>query len=103
MEEKDIKDVCSIFVDHAVGEGKGEISQNKMRRILDKDKKLALTVTLNLQNMAARTELLGKWLNVAETSKVVDRINSLLAALPKIDKKWDKPWWNTAVETPLIG
>jgi len=103
MEEKDIKDVCSIFVDHALGEEEGEISQNKMRRILGKDKKLALTVTLNLQNMAARTELLGKWLNAAESAKVVDRINSLLAALPKVDKKWDKPWWNTAVETPLIG
>ncbi len=103
MEEKDIKDVCSIFVDHAVGEGKGEISQSKIRKVLDKNKKLLLTITLNLQNMAARTELLGKWLAAADTTKVVDRINSLLAGLPKVDKKWDKPWWNTAVETPLIG
>jgi hypothetical protein len=103
MEEKDIKDVCSIFVDHTVGEGKGEIGQTKIRKVLDKDKKLALTVTLNLQNMAARTELLGKWLTSTEIAKVVDRIDTLLAGLPKIDKKWDKPWWNTAVETPLIG
>jgi hypothetical protein len=86
-----------------VGEGKGEIGQTKIRKVLDKDKKLALTVTLNLQNMAARTELLGKWLTSTEIAKVVDRIDTLLAGLPKIDKKRDKPWWNTAVETPLIG
>lgn len=102
MEEKDVKDMCSIFLDHGIGEGKGEISSNKFRKVLEKDKKLALTVTLNLQNMAEKTEPLKKWLASSDITKVVDRIHSLLAVLPKVDKKWDRPWWNTAVETPMI-
>ena len=102
MEEKDIKDVCAIFLDHPLGSGKEEINEEKIRKILDKDKKLALTVALNLQNLITRTELLAKWMKPSETSVVVDRISTLLAALPKVDKKWNKPWWNTAVETPLI-
>jgi len=102
MEEKDIKDVCAIFLDHSVGEGKGEINRNKLRRVLEKDKRLALTVMLNLQNMAEKTKPLEKWLGAADLSKVVDRIHSVLEVLPKVDKKWDKPWWNTAVETPMI-
>lgn len=102
MEEKDIKDLCAVFLDHPLGSGKEEINQEEIRKILDRDKKLALTVTLNLHNVIARAELLAKWMKPSETSVVVDRISSLLNALPKIDKKWSKPWWNTAVETPLI-
>ena len=102
MEEKDIKDLCAVFLDHPLGSGKEEINQEEIRKILDRDKKLALTVTLNLQNVITRAELLAKWMKPSETSVVVDRISSLLNALPKIDKKWSKPWWNTAVETPLI-
>jgi len=102
MEEKDIKDLCAVFLDHPLGSGKEEINQEKIRKILDRDKKLALTVTLNLQNVITRTELLAKWMKPSETSVVVDRISTFLNALPKIDKKWSKPWWNTAVETPLI-
>jgi hypothetical protein len=102
MEEKDIRDLCAVFVDHAVGEGKENINREKMRKVLEKDKKFALTVTLNLQNMMERTELLRKWLDKNESATVIDRLNSLLNVLPKVNKKWDKPWWNTAVETPLI-
>ncbi len=102
MEEKDIRDVCAVFLDHPIGEGKENISPEKMRKVLEKDKKLALTVTLNLRNMTQRTELLDKWLNKNEISTVIDRISALLNVLPKVDKKWDKPWWNTAVETPKI-
>jgi hypothetical protein len=103
MEEKDVRDVCAIFLDHALGEGKGEIDSDKMRKVLDRDKKLALTVTLNLRNMMERTEVLEKWLNKSEVAVVVDRLQALLEVLPVVDKKWDKPWWNTAVETPLVG
>jgi len=38
----------------------------------------------------------------SEVSTVTDRIKALLKELPIVDKKWDKPWWNTAVETPII-
>jgi len=102
MEEKDLKDVCAIFLDHQIGKGNEEINAEKMRKILDKDKKLALTVTLNLQNLKDRTTTLEKWAKKSEVSTVISRIDELLRFLPKIDKKWDKPWWNTAVETPIV-
>jgi len=102
MEEKDLKDVCAVFLDHPIGKGKEEIDKDKMRKTLDKDKKLALTVTLNLQNMVQRTELLEKWMKKGEIATVVERMQTLLNVLPQVAKKWNKPWWNTAVETPLI-
>jgi hypothetical protein len=102
MEEKDAKDVCAVFLDHDLGEEIGKIGTEKLRKILEKDKKLALTVTLNLKNMVDKEELLEKWLSKREITLVVERIQTLLKAMPMIDKKWDKPWWNTAVETPLI-
>jgi hypothetical protein len=102
MEEKDAKDVCAVFLDHDLGEGTGKIDPEKLRKILEKDKKLALTVTLNLENMMDKKELLERWLGKNEISLVVERVQTLLKAMPMVDKKWNKPWWNTAVETPLI-
>lgn len=100
MEEKDIKDVCAIFLDHEIGKGTEAIDPQKMRRILERDKKLALTVTLNLRNVGERPEMLKKWLSKTEAATVTERVGLLLKELPVVDKKWDKPWWNTAVETP---
>ncbi|MGQ9624745.1 MAG: hypothetical protein ACUVUF_03545 [Candidatus Bathycorpusculaceae bacterium] len=102
MEEKDVKDVCAIFLDHDIGAGAERIDAEKMGKILEKDKKLALTVTLNLKNIVEKSDVLKKWLSKSEVSTVVDRTESLLKELPAVDKKWDKPWWNTAVETPTI-
>lgn len=102
MEEKDVKDVCAIFLDHPIGEEKDKISPNKMKKALERDKKLALTVTLNLQNLVKRTELMEGWLKKSDAETICNRISELLNYLPKVDKKWDKPWWNTAVETPII-
>ena len=105
MEEKDVKDVCAIFLDHPVGKrnGKnGEIDADRMRKALEKDSKLALTITLNLRNVAEKPETLERWMKKPDVAIVVDRIRTLLEVLPKVDKKWDKPWWNTAVETPMI-
>jgi len=102
MEDKDIKDVCAVFLDHEIGEGAEKIDSQRMRRILEKDKKLALTVTLNLKNMAEKPDVLKKWMSKSEKSTVTERVEALLKQLPAIDKKWDKPWWNTAVETPVI-
>jgi len=103
MEEKDIKDVAAIFLDHPLGEGKDDINPAKMKKLLEKDKKMALTITINLQNLAKRTSLLDGWLTKNESNTVIHRVQNLLNAFPKVDKKWDKPWWNTAVETPKIG
>jgi hypothetical protein len=103
MEEKDMKDVCAIFLDHPVGKGSEEIDADRMRKALEKDQKLALTVTLNLRNLAEKPETLGRWLKKSDVATVVDRIQALLDVLPRVDKKWNKPWWNTAVETPMIS
>jgi len=102
MEEKDVRDVCAIFFDHSIGSDRDEIDSEKIRRILERDEKFALTVTLNLRNMVEKPWMLETWVKKSEAVTVVDRIQALLERLPKVDKKWNKPWWNTAVETPLI-
>lgn len=102
MEDKDAKDVCAIFLDHPIGNELGEISSDKIRKVLRKDQKLALTATLNLANLAEKTDMLKKWVKKSEAATITGRIQTLLKGLPRVDKKWDKPWWNTAVETPVI-
>jgi hypothetical protein len=103
MEEKDVKDVCAIFLDHEIGNGAEAINPQKMRKILQKDKKLALTVTLNLKNIADKPEPLKIWLSKRDSARVKEKIELLLEDLPSVDKKWDKPWWDTGVETPQIN
>jgi len=102
MEEKDMKDACAVFLDHEIGSGAEEIDSQKIKRVLKKDKKFALTVTLNLRNLVEKQDTLKKWMPKNEVSTVADRVETLLKNLPKVPKKWDKPWWNTAVETPVI-
>jgi hypothetical protein len=89
-------------LDHEIGAGAEKIDSQRMRKILEKDKKLALTVTLNFKNLVEKSDVLRKWMSKGEVSLVTDRIGALLKELPTVDKKWDKPWWNTAVETPTI-
>jgi len=103
MEEKDVRDICAIFLDHSIGNGREEIDPEKISKVLEKDQKFALTATLNLLNLVEKPWMLETWVKKSEAATVVDRIQTLLERLPKADKKWDKPWWNTAVETPLIS
>jgi hypothetical protein len=104
MEERDVRDVCAIFLDHPIGQGPEKIDPSKMLRNMQAfsgvDKKLSLTVTLNLRNLVERTEFLTRWLGENEIVTVSERITELLQHLPKVEEKWAKPWWNTAVETP---
>jgi len=102
MEEKDMRDVCAVFLDHDIGKGAEEIDSHRMRKILGRDKKFALTLRLNLRNLVERQDVLRKWMSKSEVSTVTDRVEALLKELPTVDNKWDKPWWNTAVETPVI-
>jgi hypothetical protein len=102
MEEKDLKDVAAIFLDHEIGRGGGKIDAKMMRKAFEKDNKLALSVTLNIRNLVERQDVLGKWLSKTETATVTSRIEALFKELPRVDKKWDKPWWDTEVETPII-
>jgi len=103
MEDKDVKDVCAVFLDHEIGTEAEKIDPLRMRKILEKDKKLALTTMLNLKNLDEKSDVLRKWMSKSEVSTVTDGIEALLKELPTVDKKWDKPWWNTAVETPIIA
>jgi hypothetical protein len=73
-----------------------------MRMAFEKDAKLALSVTLNIMNLVDRPEILAKWLPEQEVATVKGRIEELFKELPKVDKKWDRPWWDTEVETPII-
>jgi len=102
MEEKDMKDVCAVLLDHEIGSEAEEIDSQKMKKVLKKDKKFSLTMTLNLRNLVERQNTLKKWMGKSEVSTVINRVETLLKDLPKVDKKWNKPWWNTAVETPVI-
>ncbi|MEM3627149.1 MAG: hypothetical protein QXZ25_03900 [Candidatus Bathyarchaeia archaeon] len=102
MEDKDVKDVCAVFLDHEVGTGAEMINAHRMKKILERDNKLALTVTLNLKNIVDRSDVLRGYMSKREVSTVTERIEALLRELPSINKKWDKPWWNTEVETPII-
>jgi hypothetical protein len=102
MEDKDVKDICAIFLDHSIGNGRREIDPDKLRTVLKKDQKFALTITLNLANLAENPDVLTRWVKKSEAATITERIKTLLDSLPKIDKKWSKPWWNTAVETPII-
>lgn len=102
MEEKDAKDICALFLDHKIGEGHDEVNASKLTKVLEKDNKLAMTVTMNLSNLTVRVGKLQEWLNDSELSTVLTRLNELLRLLPKIDKKWNRPWWNVDVETPSL-
>jgi hypothetical protein len=102
MEEKDVKDVAAIFLDHELGKGAGKIDMQIMRKAFEKDNKLALSVGLNIKNLIEHQEVLENWLSRTEIATVTDRIETLFKELPKVDKKWDKPWWDTEVETPVI-
>jgi len=103
IEEKDIKDICALFFDHEVGNEKSNINPEKMRKILEKDKKFTLTFRLNLENILRNEEFLQKLgFSKADITKIFSRIQKVLDAVPEVEKKWSNPWWNVDVETPQI-
>jgi hypothetical protein len=103
IEEKDIKDICSILLNHELGEGKSCVSITKLRNVLEKDKKFALTFRLNLESLAENENLLKKiGLPNSNLENIMSKVNAILAEIPTIDKKWSGPWWNVDVETPQI-
>lgn len=103
IEEKDMRDLCALFLDHEVGEGKGNVSLEKICRLLERDRKFALTFRLNLENVLRNEAILkGLGISSSDISKIFSRIQRVLDATPKIDKKWSNPWWDVDVETPQI-
>jgi len=103
IEEKDFKDICSILLDHTVGNGADELNLDAINSVLGKDKKFALTFRLNFQNLL-RNESTLKDLGLADHSieTIMTRANEVLNAVPVVDKKWSNPWWNVDVQTPTI-
>jgi hypothetical protein len=103
IEEKDIKDICAILLDHEVGEQEVDVRTDVLRRVLGKDKKFALTFKLNLESLARNEKMLEEMrLPKSSIETVIQRTNEILEAVPKNDKKWNNPWWNEDVETPRI-
>jgi hypothetical protein len=103
IEEKDIKDIASIFMTYDVGEGRDCVNPQRIRHVFEKDRKFALTFRLNLENFQ-RNEKLVKDMGLpdSDTERIMSRITAVLEALPEVDKKWTNPWWNVDVETPQI-
>jgi hypothetical protein len=103
IEEKDMKDICALFFDHEIGNEKNNINPEKMRKILEKDKKFALTFRLNLENILRNEAVLQEiGFSKADITKFFSRIQKVLEIVPKVEKKWSNPWWNVDVETPQI-
>jgi hypothetical protein len=103
MESKDMKDVCALLLDHEFGGGNDELSLSSLRRILERDEKLALTVRLNLQNIRRNQTLIASWgLSEDALQSIGRKLEALLSAMQEPKKKYSKPWWNTDVETPKI-
>lgn len=102
MEEKDVIDVAALLLD--LGAGTQGIDPMRVSRAVEKDERLALTVRLNLQNLASRKDWLrAKGVEEAQLARIGAALDAILAALPPIRKAWSKPWWNTDVETPVFG
>lgn len=103
IEEKDIKDICSIFMSHDIGEGSDCVNPDKIRHVMEKDKKFALTFRLNLENFQRNEKFLKcMGLSHSDSGRIMSRVAAVLEALPEVDKKWSNPWWNVDVETPQI-
>jgi len=103
IEEKDMKDVCSILLDHDIGEEDEMVNTNIIRNVLGRDKKFALTFRLNIESLL-KNEKHFKEIGLSNGSieTIFSRANKLLEAVPTTKKKWSNPWWNEDVETPHI-
>jgi len=103
IEEKDIKDICSIFIGYDVGAGEDCVDPALIRSVLERDRKFALTFRLNLENVLWNEKFLKNiGLSDSNVETVMSRVKAVLESVPTVDKKWSSPWWNVDVETPQI-
>jgi hypothetical protein len=103
MEQKDILDVCALVLDNQIGDAPGLISTERIKRVLERDKKFALTFRLNLQNILDKPQILeALQVDKSTISKIMGKLEEILGAVPAVEKKWSSPWWNIDVETPQI-
>jgi hypothetical protein len=103
IEEKDIKDLCSIFISREVGTSEGCLNPNTIKNVMEKDRKFALTFKLNMEKFIENDKFLKNMgLPNRDIEKIISRAKAVLDAIPEVDKKWSKAWWNVDVETPQI-
>jgi len=103
MEEKDIKDICAVFVTHDVGEGKDLVNPKLLGGALERDRKFMLTFRLNLESLLTKEQYLKTLrLSNRDISLIFSRVEATLKSIPSVEKKWDNPWWNQEIETPVI-
>ncbi|MEM3638167.1 MAG: hypothetical protein QXX17_01760 [Conexivisphaerales archaeon] len=100
MEEKDMMDAAALLCDHA---GNSEVIASHLSDLLRKDDKLLQTFRLNLENIESRKDWLrGKGISEVQLSRIDESIGNILKKLPE-KRRWDKPWWNRDVDTPVIN
>ncbi len=100
MEDKDIKDVCALFLDHPIGEGPEDINGEKIGELLQKDKKFRKTLKLNLEMIVNNKDYVRKFgASNKDCNTIISRIEELLTIIPESPEKWSKPWWNTDVSS----
>jgi hypothetical protein len=85
IEEKDIKDICSILPSYELGEGKGCINIAGTGETLKNDKKYALTFRLNLESPRNENKKIGLPNN--DIGSIMSKVDAILAGLPTVDKK----------------
>jgi hypothetical protein len=90
-----------VLYDHEIGSGNGEIDVGSMVGALRKDEKLRLTVRLNLENLLRNAHVASSEDEVA--NRVKRKLGGLLHEIPPVEKKFKKPWWEEAVETPTVN
>lgn len=104
LEWKDMLDTCSLLHDCCnSSESRFNIDLSQLRVLLSKDKKFALTARLNIMNIISNEDFLkSKGLSSTAVSRIVQNAQVVLDAVPVVNKKWSRPWWNDDVETPII-
>ncbi len=101
MKEKDMMDTVALLCDYA--EKSGEVAE-EIKHSLRKDEKLLQTLRLNLENLCVRKDWLrSRGISDNQISRMDESLKDVLEALPKKEKKWDKPWWNKDVDTPSVN
>jgi hypothetical protein len=97
MEDKDFRDVASVFHDYDLGEDDGEIRINELYDILKKDLNMCKTVHLNLLGILKNTHRLN--LPREHASIIEDKIRKLIKELPEAREgflgAFKKQWWAT--------
>jgi len=47
--------------------------------------------------------LKGKGLSEVQLSRIDESLSMIAKMLPSSRKRWDKPWWNKDIDTPVVN